>query len=291
MPCQMSLSPFDSNCDPKVIVCQGDRLIGSSGNNLQELIRATTLIATELGGSDLKATLNNLSQAAIDISALTKDTRIALKDVSRAARGVNQLSLDTRQQLQKFGGAANSVTAAAQQVNQLGAEVNTLVRVNRGTLVTSLSNLHEASQDLKVAVNSLSPVISRVHKGQLIENLEQLAANGAEASANLKTLTTAINNPTTLQELTQTLDSAKETFQNTQKITSDLEEITGNQEFRQNLIRLINGLGKLISSSQELEQQIQVAKDPAFVPAGNVSNSHQLAPSPSQYGDILPTRK
>lgn len=273
------LSPFEPNCDPRLIVCQGDRLKGASGNNLEELIRATMQIATQLGGTDLKATLNNLSQAAVDVSQLSKDTKVALKDVSRAARSVNQLSLDARQQLQTFTVATRSVTAAAQQVNQLGNEVNTLVRVNRGTLVTSLQNLQAASQELKVAVNGLSPVISRIHKSQLIENLEQLAANGAQASENLKTLTTAINNPATLVELTQTLDAARVTFQNTQKITSDLEQITGNAEFRQNLIRLINGLSKLISSSQDLQQQVQVAQQGSRVPPQSVQpNAEQTTP-------------
>lgn len=266
------LSPFAPDCDPQIIVCEGEQLVGDSGNNLEELIRATMQIANELGGSDLKATLNNLSQAAVDISSLSKDTKVALKDVSRAARSVNQLSVDTQRQLQKFGAAADSVTTAAQQVDQLGNEVNTLVRVNRGTLVTSLNNVHEASQELKVAVNGLSPVINRVHKGQLIENLEQLAENGAEASKTLNTLTTAINSPGTLSELNQTLDSARMTLQNTEKITSDLKTFTGNVEFRENLIRLINGLGKLLSSSQDLEQQIQVANKPTFAPDDAVTN-------------------
>lgn len=273
------LSPFEPDCDPRIILCQGDQLIGDSGNNLEELIRATMQIATELGGSDLKATLNNLSQASKDVSKLSKDTKIALKDVSLAARSVSQLSLDTRQQLQRFGKTADSVTAAAQQVNQLGSEVNTLVRVNRGTLVTSLQNLHETSQELKGVVTSLSPVISRVQKGQLIENLEQLAANGAEATETLKVLTTAINDPTTVSELTQTLNSAKATLQNAQKITSDLEQITGNEEFRQNLIRLINGLGKLLSSSHNLEQQIQIAQDPAFTKVAPRADVPEITPN------------
>jgi len=261
-----NLSPFAPDCDPQVILCEGDLLIGDSGNNLEELIRATMQIATQLGGTDLKASLNNLSQAAVDVSQLSKETKVALKDVSRAARGVSQLSLDTRRQLQRFGVAADSVTTAAKQVNQVGSEVTTLVRVNRGTLAASLDNLHEASGELKEVVTGLSPVISRVQKSQLIDNLEQLAANGAEASKSLKTLTTAINNPTTLSELTQTLKSARETLQNAQKITSDLDEVTSNPEFRQNLIRLINGLGKLLSSSQDLEQQIQIAQDSDFSP-------------------------
>lgn len=250
------VSPFEPGCDPRIILCEGDRLTGSSGNNLEELIRATMQIATQLGGTDLKATLNNLSEAAKDVSQLSKDTKVALTEVARAARSVNQLSLKTQRQLQRFGIAADSVAAAAQEFKQLGSEVNTLVRVNRGTLVASLQNLQETSQELKGTITSLSPVISRVNQSQLLENLEQLAANGAEASKTLNTLATAINTPTTLSELNQTLKSAKKTLQNAEKITSDLEKISGNKEFRQNLLRLINGLGKLLSSSQDLEQQI-----------------------------------
>ncbi|WP_299407897.1 MlaD family protein [Acaryochloris sp. IP29b_bin.148] len=281
------LSPFAPDCDPRLILCQGDRLEGVSGNNLEELIRATMQIANQLGGTDLKATLNNLSQAAVDVSQLSKDTKVALRDVSLTARSVRQLSVKTQRQLQRFGTAADSVTAAAQQVNQLGSEVNTLVRVNRGTLVTSLNNLQEASQELKGVVNGLSPVISRVHKGQLLDNLEQLAANGAEVSQTLNTLTTAINTPSTMSELTETVDSAKQTLQNVQKITSDLEEITGNPEFRQNLIRLINGLGKLLSSSQDLEQQIQAVQDPMVTPIENAP-SFPDQPSIPQYGYTAP---
>lgn len=251
------LSPFEPDCDPRMILCQGDRLTGDSGNNLEELIRATMQIATQLGGTDLKATLNNLSQASKDISQLSKDTKVALKDVSRAARSVTQLSLDTRKQLRQFGVAAESVTAAAQQFDQLGGEVNTLVKGNKGTLVTSLQNLQETSQELKVVVTRLSPLLSRVEQGKLLDNLETLAANGAQASETLKLLTTDVNNPATVTELRQTLQSARETLDNASQITSDLKDITGNEEVRQNLIRLINGLGKLLSSSQDLEQQMQ----------------------------------
>lgn len=260
------LSPFEPDCDPRLILCEGDRLIGDSGNNLEELIRATMQIATQLGGTDLKATLDNMSQASKDISQLSKDTKVALKEVARAARSVNQLSLRTQSQLQRFGVAADSVTAAALEFKQLGSDVNKFVQVNRGTLVTSLTNLQETSQELKGVVTKLSPVISRVNQSQLLDNLEQLAANGAEASKTLKTLTTAINTPTTMTELNQTLRSAQKTLQNAEKITTDLEKISGNEEFQQNLLRLINGLGKLLSSSQDLEQQIQVAQDSAQAP-------------------------
>jgi phospholipid/cholesterol/gamma-HCH transport system substrate-binding protein len=139
-------------------------------------------------------------------------------------------------------------------------QVTGLLQTNRGSLVSTLDNLQDASQDLKVAVKGLSPVISRIEKGKLLDNLEALAENGAKASASLKSLTSTVNNPVTLLGLAQTLDSARVTFQNTQKITTDLEQVTGNPKFRENLIRLINGLSKLVSSTETLDRQLTAAR-------------------------------
>jgi phospholipid/cholesterol/gamma-HCH transport system substrate-binding protein len=278
---QGDLSPFGSRCDRALILCDGDRLGGEVGANFDQLIRSTTNIATQLGETDLKQALANLSTAARSVTQLSRRANVTLRDVSGAATELNQLSRETRQQLQNVEGVTTSLTQAADQVGnaagQVGTlgpkfsntadrlgiaanEVTTLVQVNRGTLITTLDNLKVASQDLKVVVNDLEPIIGRVQKGKLIENLEILATNGAQASRNLNTLTATLNNPVTLLGISQTLDSARVTFQNTQKITTDLEQLTGNAEFRDNLIKLINGLSKLVSSTQSLEQQLYAAK-------------------------------
>ncbi|MGB7415912.1 MAG: MlaD family protein [Thermosynechococcaceae cyanobacterium] len=276
-----NLSPFEPNCDRTLILCNGDRLGGEVGANFDQLIRSTTNIATQLGETDLRQTLANLSTAARSVTQLSRRANVTLQDVSGAATGLNQLSQESRQQLQKVDGITTALTQtatqvgdAAEQVGVLGPkfsttadrlsntanEVTSLVQANRGTLIATLDNLQVASQDLKVVVNDLEPIIGRVQKGKLIENLETLAANGAQASETLNTLTTTLNNPTTLLGIAQTLDSARVTFQNTQKITTDLEQLTGNAEFRENLIKLINGLSKLVSSTQSLEQQLYAAK-------------------------------
>jgi phospholipid/cholesterol/gamma-HCH transport system substrate-binding protein len=62
------------------------------------------------------------------------------------------------------------------------------------------------------------------------------------------------------------------TFQNAQKITSDLDELTGDPAFRDNLRELVNGLSGLVSSTQQLQQQIQVAESLDSVKAA-VNNS------------------
>lgn len=292
VPVVEGLSPFEPDCNPELILCSGDQLKGQVGVNFNELIRATTQIALLLSDTEVitnaNTALKNVSAAAVSFNQLSKKANPALTNLSNAALGVNQLSQEARQQLGSIGVAANSVTRAANQVGSLGSQFNTtasrlntvagefsttasrinnaadqvgsLVQTNRGTLVATLANLNEASQELKVAVKGLSPVISRVEKGKLLDNLEILAANGAEASTNLRDLSATLNNPVTLLGLAQTLDSARVTFQNTQKITTDLDQLTGDPTVRENLIKLINGLSKLVSSSQDLERQLQAVR-------------------------------
>jgi phospholipid/cholesterol/gamma-HCH transport system substrate-binding protein len=107
-----------------------------------------------------------------------------------------------------------------------------------------------------------------------------------------------LNNPNNTVLLQQTLDSARATFENTQKITSDLDELTGDPAFRENVRRLVNGLGKLVSSTQQLQQQVEVAQqlepvsseintaiaNASAIPSGNQQSQPKVeqAASPTQ---------
>lgn len=184
-----------------------------------------------------------ISGVAADVSkvAVTADT--STKAVSAAA--IN---------------SANSVTQAANKITLTANEVNSLVTTNRASLVSTLNNINQSSQELRVAVSSLSPTINRINQGQLLTNLEVLSANAAQASATLRDLSNQVNNPATLLLLQQTLDSARATFQNVQKITSDVDEVTGDPAFRNNIRRLFNGLGGLLGSTEQLRQQVKVAQ-------------------------------
>ena len=44
------------------------------------------------------------------------------------------------------------------------------------------------------------------------------------------------------------------------KITSDLDELVGDPQLRKNIRRLINGLGNLVSFTNELDREIQTAQ-------------------------------
>ncbi|MEG3903751.1 MlaD family protein [Microcoleus sp. B4-C5] len=156
--------------------------------------------------------------------------------------------------------SANSVSQAANQVTLTANQLNSLVTTNRASLVSTLNNINQSSQELRVAVSSLSPTINRINQGQLLNNLEVLSANAAQASGSLRDLSSQVNNPATLLLLQQTLDSARATFQNVQKITSDVDDLTGDPAFRNNIRRLFNGLGGLLGSTEQLRHQVKVTQ-------------------------------
>jgi len=122
-----------------------------------------------------------------------------------------------------------------------------------------LNNITQPSNELRVTVSSLSPAVNQLTQGELLKNLESLSANAAQASANLRNASQALTDPQNLVLMQQTLDSARVTFENTQKITSDLDELTGDPAFRQNLLQLVNGLSSLVSSTGQMQQQVKVA--------------------------------
>jgi phospholipid/cholesterol/gamma-HCH transport system substrate-binding protein len=260
--------PLAPNCDRQLIVCNGSRLKGQIGVSTDELIRFSTRFASVYSNQELYDNVNtaikNTSMTAAEVSQLTRELS-ALAKVTRQQLGnldvvVNKLSATTTKTANQFGATADQVRLTAAQANRLLVNLNSLVTANRSSLVTALNNLTETSQQLRSTVQTLTPTVNRVAQGDLIKNLETLTANAAQASANLRDVSNNLNNPNNLLVLQQTLDSARVTFQNAQKITSDLDELTGDPAFRKNVRQLVNGLSSLVSSTQELQQQVQVAQ-------------------------------
>ncbi|MDM9385596.1 MlaD family protein [Chlorogloeopsis sp. ULAP01] len=271
---EVAAKPLDKNCDPSLIVCNGSRLKGQIGISLDELIRTTSRLAVlytqpNFYGNANEALRNTsvaaaeVAQLSRDISNLTKSTQQQLSSFSNAANAVSDaadtISVSTSKTVAQFGTTAQEISATANQANQLLNNLNTLVTTNRSSLVTALNNITETSNQLRTTVGSLSPTVNRLTQGELLQNLETLSANAAQASANLRDATQALNTPSNLLVLQQTLDSARVTFENTQKITSDLDDITGDPALREKIKQLINGLSGLVSSTEQMQQQVKVA--------------------------------
>ena len=292
--------PLDKNCDRNLIICDRSRLQGQIGISLDALIRSSTNFASTYGNpklyANLNTALNNAAVAASEVTQLTselkvlsKSTRQQLGTFSTAATSVQQaakeISASSSKTITQFGTTAERLNATTTNVNRLVNNVDSLVTTNRSTLVTTLDNLNQASEQLQTTFSGLSPTINRFNQGQLIQNLETLSANAAEASTNLRNASKALNDPNNVLVLQQTLDSARVTFANAQKITSDLDELTGDPQFRQNVREIVKGLRGLVSSTQQLQEQMQVAESlDSLAPAENVStiaDESQIAVMPN----------
>ncbi|PSM45930.1 MCE family protein [Chroococcidiopsis sp. CCALA 051] len=265
---QVTARALDPKCDRALIVCNGSRLTGEIGVSTDELIRFTTRFASVYSNPELyeniNAAIENTSIVAADVSRLTRElttlTKSTRQQLDNLAVTADRITATTNKTASQFGATANQVRLTAEQANDLIANLNRLVTENRTSLVATLDNLTQTSKQLRSSVETLTPTVNRVTQGQLIENLETLTANAAEASTNLRDASKALNSPSNVLALQQTLDSARVTFQNAQKITSDLDELTGDPSFRDSIRELIEGLSGLVSSTQQVEQQVQVAK-------------------------------
>lgn len=270
----VTAKPLDTNCDREVIICNGSRLRGQIGISLDELIRSSTNLANRYGDPefkrDIKRLLETSTAAATSFTSLSRD----LQNLSRSAQGqlttfsstansvqraTNQLTTSSTRTVNELGSAAKQFSLTANQASRLLTNLDNLVTTNRSSLVAALNNLTETSNQLRTTFTALSPAVDRLAQGEIIKNLETLSANAAQASANLRNATNSLNDPKNALLLQQTLDSARLTFENTQKITSDLDELTGDPKFRSNLRQLVNGLSSLVSSTEQMEQTAQVA--------------------------------
>ena len=275
-------SATSGECNGEIIVCENDRLQGNSGASFQEFISGTVALTNKL----------NEQEFFVSLSEATENAAIAAEKVSELSGELKLLSSSVRQEVKGFSGTSDSInqvaavatqkidlagdeiTASATEfkelannINSLIVDVNGLVSENRGTIVTTLDEISQTSRELRVLATNLNPVVDKVNANldglntqELVQNLSTLTANAATAADNFRQVSESFNNPTNLVVLQQTLDSARATFANAQKITSDLDQLTGSPEFRDNVRDLVNGLSNLVSSTEELEQLVETAQ-------------------------------
>ncbi|MBV9387024.1 MAG: MCE family protein [Chroococcidiopsidaceae cyanobacterium CP_BM_ER_R8_30] len=293
---EVSAKPNDENCDRQLIICNGSRLHGEIGVSLNQLILNSTRLTNLYSNPELFTNVNNLTRNASLAAASVVDLSHQLKSLSVAAqqqlgslsttansiqRTAGQLSATTTQTAAKFGATADQLRLTGAAANRLVSDLDVLLRENRGTLVATLNNLKETSDRLRETTRLATPALNRLTQGKLIRNLETLSDNAAQISESFRKFSNTLNNPTNVVTLQKTLDSARVTFENAQKITSDVDQLTGDPKVRENLKRLINGLSGLVSSTQQLQQQVQLAQTLESTKAAiNTSlGNTELAPS------------
>ncbi|USR90095.1 MlaD family protein [Phormidium yuhuli AB48] len=281
--------PRDSDCNPQVIICHGDRVLGRVGISFEKLTRASTRFTESFSDPELIETvqllLENTAQASEDIAGLARNVSEMTVFFQEELGILSDSALATTQTLTRtaedFGTTAQSFNQTAVELNRLTATANQLVADNRTSLVTTLDNLNAMSLELRVAASGITPLLqqsdrtlslvnenlSQLEQANLIADLEVLvnnatvlSENAAVASQNLRDVSEAVNDPANLLLLQETLSSARSTFENVEKITGDLDELTGDPQLRENLRRLINGLSGLVSLRDQLEQDTQLAQ-------------------------------
>ncbi|NJN31546.1 MAG: MCE family protein [Synechococcales cyanobacterium RM1_1_8] len=284
--------PLDPDCDPQQILCDGSRLAGSTVADLTDLIRslnelaallnnpellelvetvATNTVKATDGISDLTGDLANLSQS---VQGEVGNLSTTLRSATDAAQNAGKAAITVDQTAAKLGGVANQASGLADrasgltdqasrlatQTSGLVTQASGLIEENRGALNQALVNVSQAGKQVQTSLANLDPLVKDLNSRELVENLDQITQNARSLTANLRDTSVLLGDPKNILLLQQTLDAARVTFQNAQKLTSDLDEVTGDPEVRMNLRRLINGLSGLIASTQQLEQQVTVAQ-------------------------------
>ena len=278
-----NLDPLSPDCDQQLILCNNTRLQGTTGTQLMSSVGrlVDTFTSPEFVGN-LNDVTKNTAIAAQKIARLSDDTSQTIRN---AQREISRLSLELATTSRSVTNTANNasrfvntldntvqenrsqISRTFQQSSQLVANLNAVLSENRGQIVNTLDNINQASLGIGSLANNLNNTTLRLNAGldeidtkQVMQNIETILNNAVETSNNLREITKTINDPATIVVLQKTLESARVTFENTQKITSDIDELIGDPQFRENLRRLIDGLSNLLSSGEQLEYNLRIAQ-------------------------------
>lgn len=284
LPNNAQTAPLSSECNSQIVVCAGDRIEGEVGASIERLIRASAEATELLSDPELYENLNQVALSAK--SAIDEFTQISreLADTSTTIQSqievLTQTADATVKEVEELANTAESTVEefglTAIEVRQLVANVNGIVNDNSDRVATLFASISDISQQLSEttatfapAVEDFSSTLSAVDVEALSANLAVLTEDAAAAAGNLRLLSEELSaeleDPATFASLQQALDSARVTFANAQKITSDLEELTGNPEFRNDIRELLEGLSDLVSTTRELDRHLQLADLPSFL--------------------------
>ncbi|MEB3308607.1 MAG: MlaD family protein [Snowella sp.] len=256
-----------------------------------EIVNAMRAFATKT-----PQTLNNITALSGEAASLLKkvnqsgsvrNLNSTLQSIDRAASDLSTFSNQATTILQdaRQSGTIDQLNATLASTREAARQVQVFMAVNQNRVGTTLNSIQATSDELRVSVRRIDPQLQQVlgqfgttagrldtTLGQLessnamatleetLRNLNTVSINAKQLTENLNNFSVNLNDPTTLLTLQQLLDSARAAFQNIQKITSDVDQITGNPALRQEIIRLIKGLSGLVSTTEYLQKQIQYAQ-------------------------------
>jgi phospholipid/cholesterol/gamma-HCH transport system substrate-binding protein len=272
----LQINPNSQECREKQkILCNKTELDGISGSQLvSSLTRLSQAYSDPQLLANLNATTANAAIAGAKIAKLSDEMTLVAKTTRQEIQGVSET-------LASIQGVANKTTNLVENIDKtvinsqtdlqktvkeastLMENLNLVVLENRNHIERTILSVEKTSNDLQKLAQNLDVAVSQINEGlaaadtpAMAQNLERILADTAQTSANLRQLSDTLNDPANVVTIMKTLDAARVTFENTQKITSDIEELIGDPVLRENLRKMINGLSDLVSSTQQLEQQM-----------------------------------
>ncbi|MFN5515462.1 MAG: MlaD family protein [Cyanobacteriota bacterium] len=297
LPTNLKASPWEKPCPEQVILCDGAVLRGDEIIDTNRLLRSALRLTKLLDNPQVIQALGEITEQTPDllddVSALSRDGRQLLGEVkntqvlsnlkrtlTRLDRTLGQvdslsseaitLSSEVTQTLGELRreGLIEDLDATLVLASRLGRQVETLIQGNEKRLGTTLDSVQTLSADLQGLLKTLNPPLrsllvnldnpqTQAEIQTLLANLQTLTANAKDISQNLTGVSAQLSQPETLLLLQQLLDSARTSLQNLEKISADIEQLTGNPALRDDLRRLLRGLSQLLSAGQSLEREIQ----------------------------------
>jgi phospholipid/cholesterol/gamma-HCH transport system substrate-binding protein len=141
-------------------------------------------------------------------------------------------------------------------VGETADQLRGFLSANQTRIEGTLDSIKTTSDRLQVTTSKLNPLLDQVERSQIIGNLDTISANAASLTKNLENLSLYLGDPKTIVLIQELLDSARAALENVNKVTSDLDQITGDPELRRQLIQLIRGLNNIISSTEQLQKDV-----------------------------------
>ena len=262
------ISPFNQDCpEQQLILCNNQKIPAQSTPDLVESLAA---LADRFNDDELfnkfnntlsrsNRTLEKLSslsdEVTIIVKQLSKDLNTVVKTTEKIGNTAESLSKTADTATEQIENLGETFSNSAAEISLLATNLNQLIDDNQSNISNAIANLSESTAEISQLAKNTDQLLSNIAHDDVAKISENLSAT----SDNLLALSEELSNPTNLATLQQTLDSARVTFSNTAKITSDIDEFTGDPEFRSNLRKLINGLSNLVSYTDLLEKQVELA--------------------------------
>jgi phospholipid/cholesterol/gamma-HCH transport system substrate-binding protein len=256
--------PLAADCNPSLILCDGAQLAGAAPVSINALLRSLSDVSETLSDPDLLAAIESLPQLtqALTSPEVTTALRTLAEEAPETLAAVSGAGQELTALIEDFrtGDGVENINQTFDTVDAAANELRLALDTSQSEISRTLGSIRLTSDRIRRTIGGLDPILAQAETSDIIGNLENLSANAAEVSRHISELSSMIDDPGLILQLRQTLDSARSTFDNLEKISADIDELTGDPEFRRDLEDLVDGISDLVSSTDTLQEQTQYAQ-------------------------------